>query len=273
MGAVVSFHRNVYDLLDLSPDGSPQAERAIQRHERRCGPLPASVREWYSVKGIVPLSDRQAATPSIWGQYSNRDSPEPLSRLLNRAACLDDRPAGRLVRVMGECQNVGDWRVEFNGSDDPPVWSYDPHHRDPGEEYLLAAPTFSEFVWNWIAEFHQLYKRLQALPQQPNVNAEWAAGNLSGSSSPVVAALKRHLGPPETTAIGFGETRTEFRAEGMLARVTLSGASRAASLWAAAPTLARLRRVTQIVDGIAPHALSVRTSRRNYDGARNGRRN
>jgi hypothetical protein len=142
----VSFHRNVYDLLDLLPEACPWARRAIERHERQHGSLPAAVREWYCVKGIVPLTERRPTSPSIWYQYSNTDSPEPLSCILRRAARLDDRPAGRLVRVIRECQNVGDWRVEFDGSEDPPVWGYDPYHREPGEEYLQAAATFSEFV-------------------------------------------------------------------------------------------------------------------------------
>jgi hypothetical protein len=244
----------------------------IERHERQHGPLPAAVREWYSVKGIVPLTERRPATPSIWYQYSNTDPPEPLSHVLRRAARLDDRPAGRLVRIMGECQNVGDWRAEFDGSDDPPVWSYDPHHRDPGEEYLLAAATFSEFVWNWVAEFHQFYKQVQPLPDQPHIDGEWAAGSLSGPAGPVVAALKAQLGNPEMTSVGLGQTRAEFRADGAIARLTYGGSTRDVALWVLAATPARLRRVTQMTAQFGPQAGNLRTSRRNYEGARNGRR-
>src|SRR5579872_5126668 len=85
----VSFHRNVYDLLDILPEVSSQARRMIERHERQHGPLPAAVREWYCVKDIVPLTDRKPAPPSIWKQYSNTDRPELLSSVLRRAARLD----------------------------------------------------------------------------------------------------------------------------------------------------------------------------------------
>jgi hypothetical protein len=267
----VSFHRNVYDLLDLSPDVSTRAERMIERHERQHGPLPAAVREWYCVKGIVPMTDRKPAPPSIWKQYSNTDPPEPLSRVLRRAARLDGRPAGRLVRLMGECQNAGDWRAEYDGSDDPPVWSYDPYHRDPGEEYLLAAPTFSEFVWNWVAEFHQFYRRFQPLPDQPHIDGEWAAGSLSGPAGPIVAALTAQLGKPETATVGFGQTRTEFQADGAIARLTHGGSSSGVAFWASAATTGRLRHVTRMITPNGAQAASLRTSRRNYEGARNGR--
>jgi hypothetical protein len=268
----VSFHRNVYDLLDLAPDVCPRAERAIDRHERRHGRLPAAVREWYCVKGIVPLTDRESASPSIWYRYSNMDPPEPLSRVLRRAARLDARPAGRLVRLMGECQNVGDWRAEFDGSDDPPVWSYDPYHRDPGEEYLLAAATFSEFVWHWVAEFHQFYRQAQPLPGQPHTDGEWAAGNLSGPAGSVVAALTARLGDPETAAVGFGQTRATFQADGAAARLTYGGSSGGVAFWVSAGTPSRLRRVTRAITSDGAWATTLRTSRRNYEGARLGHR-
>lgn len=268
----MSFHRNVYDLLDLSPPVSSQAVKAMERHELRYGRLPAAVREWYSVAGIVPLTERQATAPSIWGQYSNMDPPVPLSLVLHRAARLDDRPAGRLVRIMGECQNVGDWRAEFDGSDDPPVWGYDPYHRDPGEEFLPAAATFSEFVWNWIAQFHQFYKKFHPRPNQPNIEGEWVAGTLSGPFGPILAALQAKLGGPETTVVGFGQTRAQFCADGVTVRLTYGGSSRGVAIWVSGTTRARLRRVTELASSFGLQTANIRTSRRNYDGARDGRR-
>jgi hypothetical protein len=101
----VSFHRNVYDLLDLRPEVSPRAGRIIRAHERKHGPPPASVGEWYCVENVVPLTEGgMRGRSSLWYDYSNMDPPESLSRILRRAARLDDRPGGRLVRVMGETQ-------------------------------------------------------------------------------------------------------------------------------------------------------------------------
>ena len=49
----VPYHQNVYDLLQLEPGVCPKAARMIATHEARHGPLPASVREWYRVPGVV----------------------------------------------------------------------------------------------------------------------------------------------------------------------------------------------------------------------------
>jgi hypothetical protein len=269
----MSFHRNVYDLLDLLPKQSAQAARMIRDHEQKHGPLPASVREWYCVDNIAPLTDRVPAANWLWFEYSNTDPPESLRSVLRRIAKLDDRPTGRLVRVMGECQNVGDWRVEFNGSDDPPVWSYDPYHRDQGEEYILAAATFSEFVWNWVAEFHQFYKRFGPIPNQPHVEGNWKAGTIAGSCEPVIRAFTDRFGVPERTKVGFGEMRYEFRTQGAVVRLTrddLLAGSGPAALWMYAVTPVLLNDLTKTLTKCKTSPTVLRTSDTDYEWARQG---
>jgi len=81
----VSYHQNVFDLLDHEPRASAAALRQINECERRCGqPLPASLRDWYTTAGVVPLTDRGVGGKAVplWHEYSNADDPVALSGVL-----------------------------------------------------------------------------------------------------------------------------------------------------------------------------------------------
>ena len=266
----MTFHRNVYDLLDLLPEVSSEAVEMIAAHEREHGQIPAAVREWYSVMGLVPLAEEARFDSAIWYQYSNMDPPESLSAVLQAIALAHDAAAPRRVMVMGECQNVGDWQVELDGSDDPPVWNYDPSHRDPGEEYWLAAPSFSQWVWNWIAQFHQFYKQFDPLAGQPHLG-HWAAGTLHNPDADLAARLAERLGDPEAREVGFGDRRLTYRDGAGEIRLTANAAAPGpVAVWVHSADRAGYDQLLQHLAAVGVACQEFRTSDQDYDEARNG---
>ncbi len=269
----VPYHQNVYDLLNLIPQVSAVADRMIRTHEHRHHALPAAVREWYCVRNIVPLTSRHIARPSLWSQYSNMDCPLPLNIVLRQVAKIDDRPAGRLLRIMGECQNVGDWRVEFNGTDDPPVWSYDPWHRNPGQEYLLASDTFSGFVWNWIAQFHQFYKLHSPLPGQHYLTEYWAAGNEVLCPASIIRQLTEQYSKPDVRETGLGTMCHTFQLTTGVVRVTFANLNALvlqSSWWVFAEKKSEFRQIMRSLSKLGLPVKNWRKSSEDCDGRRNG---
>jgi hypothetical protein len=162
----VSYHQNVFDLLDLEPRASAAALRQIKACERRCGqPLPASVRDWYMTAGVVPLDGEVEEDEAgyLWHEYSNADHPVPLASVLrafesadvpgDRAFCLRSSGGRRFVCILIENQAVVSWLVEVDGSDDPPVWvDNDSHLLNDWEQ---VAPSFSSFLFDWFASYYR----------------------------------------------------------------------------------------------------------------------
>jgi hypothetical protein len=167
----VSYHQNVFDLLDYEPLVSAAALRRIKACERRCGrPLPASLRDWYTTAGVVLLDGDPYGGEAgyLWHEYSNADHAVPLADVLRgfelvhaprrygqdlRRDGIRFRTGQRFVRVLIENQAVVRWWVEVNGSDDPPVWvdNESPRLNDWGQ----VSPTFSAFLFDWFAGYYK----------------------------------------------------------------------------------------------------------------------
>src|SRR5262245_60067770 len=146
----IPYHQNVYDLLQLEPGESPEAARMIAEHEAAHGPLPAAVREWYSVPDVVLLrptpddwGDLWNLCPgTLWWEFSNEDPAEPLPDVLTQFVGVRNRPEFPYVRVLNENQGVVRWWVKVTGSDDPPVWCDNDREDDPNE-WAEVAESFS----------------------------------------------------------------------------------------------------------------------------------
>src|SRR5688572_30211498 len=79
----VSYHQNVFDLLDVEPPASAEAVGMIEACEGRAGRrLPRSLRDWYTWEGVVPLRSRRRGEESLWYTYSNMDHPQALAEVL-----------------------------------------------------------------------------------------------------------------------------------------------------------------------------------------------
>jgi hypothetical protein len=163
--ARVSYHQNVFDLLDYEPPVSAAALKQIEGYERCCGkPLPASVRDWYMTAGVVPLGEGPE-TVSLWHEYSNADHPVPLAGMLRgfelattpggrgqRDCCARFRTGERFVLLLIENQAVRNWWVRVDGSDDPPVW--DDNGSPRLSEWQRVAPSLSAFLFDWFAAYY-----------------------------------------------------------------------------------------------------------------------
>src|SRR5690242_19268834 len=54
----VSYHQSVFDLLDMQPPNSVEAESMIESWERQQGQrLPEAVRQWYLIENVVAIRD------------------------------------------------------------------------------------------------------------------------------------------------------------------------------------------------------------------------
>jgi hypothetical protein len=141
---VLVYHQATFDLLDEKPQIERLAVEMLDRIERgREVHLPASVREWYSLKHAVAILSRNpvcgyayeverlGAVDTYWsgGTYHEID-------LVQKG----------LLPLMGELQGVCTWAVQLNGTDDPPVvLSFD--NTMPFAKWELSADTFSAFVY------------------------------------------------------------------------------------------------------------------------------
>jgi hypothetical protein len=152
---LVPYHQNTFDLLGIEPP--PRSEIALAKIaecERRCGrQLPASVREWFSYEGAAPRTEpfdrggfNYGGSGFLWFDWTNDDHPTTLEALLASFAEIRGRRDARFVHVLGENQGNGGWVVEFDGSDDPPVWctidwGSEPVWEEAGEDVQGPAPS------------------------------------------------------------------------------------------------------------------------------------
>ncbi len=152
------YHQASLNLLGVAPRTSSASGELLGRREQALGVrLPASVREWYTLRGAERVLAEHGG-----------DRPVPLKAL------GDPREVGLgWLRVLDECQGVAAWFVRLDGSDDPPVYVHsemfgtpedDARARDDDEDALdplvdfptwwrPAAPSFSAFVYDRILKY------------------------------------------------------------------------------------------------------------------------
>lgn len=143
----LAYHQPTLDLLDRARSFSPEVREALDRREAAAGaPLPASVREWYSLEGAV----------DVLRSHSNSDDPVPIDQLGTREYDLHetgphDYLADGLMIVIFEDQAVCTWAVRLDGTDDPPVViEVDSRGVIHWQRY---ADTFSDFVCTWVWDY------------------------------------------------------------------------------------------------------------------------
>jgi hypothetical protein len=151
----LSYHQNVFDLLDCTPAISKAAVRRIEKSEKRCGQrLPAAVRDWYVREKVVPLTRiprSQEEFGYLWHDYSNDDHPVALEDVL---AAFEEVVAGdaeKFVEVLIENQGCAYWFFEVDDSDDPPVWVRP--EREDGDSQELENAHFSDFTFGWMSRY------------------------------------------------------------------------------------------------------------------------
>ncbi len=154
------FHAHTLKLLGLAPAISADAVRDLDAAEARMGhPLPASVREWYSLEGACGLLRR----------FSNQDPPVEVGEF-----CVDERRArGQAKREVPDCdlvifrcenQGVCLWAFALDDADDPPVYVED---FNPQVTTLIQCTrTFSEHIYAWMWDWASV------LPSQLLVQAQ-----------------------------------------------------------------------------------------------------
>ncbi|MEO2088283.1 MAG: hypothetical protein ABGY75_02140, partial [Gemmataceae bacterium] len=230
----VPYHQNVYDLLDLEPGVCPVASRMIADHEAEFGPLPASVREWYSVPKMVPLEGQPQGMHGrysewqlgmLWYDYSNDDPSVPLAEVLeqfSRSARglepLDGDPRGYVLLKI-ENQQCVLWRLKLDDDGDPPVYS----------ELTPSVPSrwdklndhFSDFTWWWFQHYHgERFTPLSTrqnwedegavLATKPNENTHWLCTPATPYPVPLIDYLIDHLGDPDIRPVPLA-TRPQSR--------------------------------------------------------------
>ncbi len=150
----VSYHQNVFDLLDVElPVARDVVERLDGWERERLVSLPRALREWYSFSGAVPLLDGShfsVGQGHLWSDFSPANVVWPLERVLGRV----EQALLRTSLIPVECLTVAtngrtsrNWLVSIDEKSDPMVWEDGP--RNPARWSLVGR--FSDFVFEWIA--------------------------------------------------------------------------------------------------------------------------
>ena len=137
------YHTKTLELLGIKPHRSTVAIKKLDRVEHRIGrKLPASVREWYSLKGACDLLRK----------YSNDDPPLEIDefgepRRDTHGGGPHDLLARDLLVFRYENQAVCVWAIKLDGSDDPPVvLDFDSQFKT----WKPCAATFSTHLYTWM---------------------------------------------------------------------------------------------------------------------------
>jgi hypothetical protein len=160
----VSYHQNVFDLLDVQTAqvGRRLRWRAPNELEQWRG-LPASLREWYGCAAAVPESgqigddlwcDHHYAAGYLWHDFSDGDHPwsgDCLRRQLAGERVNGFAPLPGHLYVLTARIGGSSWLVERQG-DDPVVWR-DNGSRTPAD-WTREGP-FSDFLFRWFAFFYK----------------------------------------------------------------------------------------------------------------------
>jgi hypothetical protein len=148
----VSYHQNVFDLLDVELYGSKDAVALMERWEKqRKSALPCALRDWYSLSGVVHLRSRSPYDEGhLWYDFSPGHPTWPVEGVLARSHPVLLRTS--LIPV--ECLLVAtngrtsrNWRVSLDEEGDPNVWEDGP--ANPANWRFVGR--FSGFVFDWIA--------------------------------------------------------------------------------------------------------------------------
>jgi hypothetical protein len=139
----LKYHQTTFALLGKSPRLSRRAPKILEKRERELGfSLPASVREWYSLDGVIP----------ILFEHGDGDPPVRLQELGDPR----DLRLG-VLRILAADQGAVRWYVCLDGSDDPPVDVVRQEAGDEGDPLIdrpgrrrRAADRFSDFIYNLV---------------------------------------------------------------------------------------------------------------------------
>jgi hypothetical protein len=254
----IPYHQNVYDLLWLEPGESPEAVQMILEHELEYEPLPVAVVEWYSVPCAVSLTDRVWEHGMIWDDLSGDFCSAPLSRVLADCARVLGGPEPPLVYLIGDDPEGLWWRLELDGSDDPPVWFN-------GE---VEAPHFSEFLWRWMSTAYLHGAPPRQLPFRTTLwrnpddarelvgvdrrfaNGLWLRTPDEPFQPPVIDFLTDQFGEPGRTPRPGNVTTYTFRPEGGTIRITADEPALTGGLsawWVHAQTRERLAEFARLL--------------------------
>jgi hypothetical protein len=101
------YHQATFELMGTKPQTSKPALKVLAERERLLGiTLPASLREFYSLKGASAILE----------QHSDQDPAVPIEELGGR-----EEVAHGVLKIQVENQGVVAWYVRLDDSDDPPV--------------------------------------------------------------------------------------------------------------------------------------------------------
>jgi hypothetical protein len=138
------YHQATFDLVGRQPVRRPDAEAVLARCEQALGfPLPAAVREWYSLQDALSLIEK----------YSNCDHPIDLDEAVEMRRIFEwDGDEGisleQKLPIIWENEGVALCAVQLDGSVDPPVVVWDDER-----DWQPFADQFSDFIYRWI-EFY-----------------------------------------------------------------------------------------------------------------------
>ncbi len=248
----VSSYQSVFDLLDIQPPNSAEAQQMIEAWEHQHGRrLPEAVRQWYLIENVVSLQDMQEEqwdqhdmAGQLWYDYSNADWPESLEYVLLQFAQEDDEDQHSSVpariRVLVENQAVCSWFIQPNGSDDPPVvvdetYNYRPDDPEGSRilEWVKVADHFSAFVFDWIAGYYfrnytplseRAYdskRRTRPAREKLYLNGLWLyAANAEALLPPYLDFLIEEFSADSRVQVAEGVTQYQFHSDQGRIRVT-----------------------------------------------------
>jgi hypothetical protein len=219
----IPYHQNVYDLLGIEPGESPEAARMIAEHEAKHGPLPASVREWYLVPNVVPLTleDMVQPEPLLSDRWVFSPAP-PLVSVLTEFMAAHVAILDRVCFLLQE--NRTSWYFACDQSDDPAVLYQ--LNLDDRDSHVRDSETFSDFLARWFArEYDQLslpraLRKSRGLPTKPYRNKLWLRSASEPFPPPVIDFLTDHFGEPERASRPGNVTTYAYRSRGGTIRVT-----------------------------------------------------
>ncbi|MBN9119034.1 MAG: hypothetical protein J0I06_07715 [Planctomycetes bacterium] len=274
----VPYHQNVYDLLQIEPNESPEAARMIAEHEAKHGPLPATLREWYLVPNarviwacFHPEHLRVLRLEQVLANFANPIStPDGPRAVVLQPDDIDRHYA--LVDVAGYEDPVLWWHLRTRGTDGPDTES------DGGGRQLSEFLESLAFDYaRWCAEDNPDlvlrggegpdYVVVNAL--KPHANGLWFRTPDDPFQPPVIDFLTDQFGEPDRTPRPGHVTTYTFRPPGGTIRVTadeptLTGALSAWWVHADAP-----ERLAAFAELLAPWGTLRDTLRADTDPARN----
>jgi hypothetical protein len=164
MYCALRYHQRTFNLAGIIPELDPSAEAQLIVLETQLGQkLPASLREWYSLKNgadlIIGGADHVQTIAEL--RLANLDAER------NQWADTWRYMPDDMLLIIVENQGVCLWTVQLNGSDDPPVYS---RVNEDNQTWQLCDVTFSQFVfnrlWDWLRWEDMLWHT--APPLAPN---------------------------------------------------------------------------------------------------------